>query len=43
LRSLITASSRRRSGGESEMEIPVRMPHARTHRLEAESPKGLFC
>lgn len=38
LRSLVIASSRRRSGRVSLIEIPVRMPDARTRAHQRESP-----
>jgi hypothetical protein len=37
LRSLVIASSRRRSGRVSLIEIPVRMPEARTRANQRES------
>lgn len=43
LRSLVIASSRRRSGRVSLIEIPVRMPDVRTRAHQRESLQGLLC
>ena len=43
LRSLLMASSRRRSAGVRVMEIPVRMTKTRTTAYQWESSAGLLC
>lgn len=43
LRSLMIASSRRRSGLVILMDIPVRMRETRTRAKQRESLKGLLC
>ena len=43
LRSLTRATSRSRSAGVTDMEMPGRMPQTRTPRVRQESPSGFKC